>query len=467
MCITQVVRLNRKFYAASMEEGADLMQHITAMTSLAEQLRELEEEISSRKFATMILGSLPESYDNFVSSLNARTADELNWDNIKGPLIEEYMKRKDKRDQQHSSNDALFTEKRKFPSRGRNTGNYSRNYQAGGQGRPGLRSRDSYDNTRAGRNDREKPRGPKCHKCKQFGHVVKNCPQNKKRGESYIADTDAITEEIKTRTIEDQLEEIALPASTRCELTNGWYVDSGATRHMTFQKNLLLDFVEFNKPSRICVGDNRVISATGEGKVKIPCIDGANKMVLTLEKVLFVPDHTKNLLSVSCIAKNGGVLKFVEQRCIASKEGKNITIGNIVDGKLYRVNTPEFANVANPSTPDLGVWHCRFGHLNHDYVNQLAKKQLANGMKYSDVSFDKECEACALGKMHKLPSPKQNMSRASKPLELIHTNVCGPMNVDSIGGSRYMLTFTDDYSRYTTVYFITSKSETLSSSKSM
>ena len=75
-----------------MEEGADLMQHITMMTSLAEQLRELEEEISSRKFVTMILGSLPESYDNFVSSLNARTADELNWDNIKGPLIEEYMK---------------------------------------------------------------------------------------------------------------------------------------------------------------------------------------------------------------------------------------------------------------------------------------------------------------------------------------------------------------------------------------
>ena len=140
------------------------------------------------------------------------------------------MKRKDKLGQQHSSNDALFTEKKKFPSRGRNTGNYSLNYQAGGQGRPGFRSRDSYDNTRAGRDDREKPRGHKCRKCKQFGHVVKDCPQNKKRGESYLAGTDAVTEEVKTHTIEDQLEEIALPASTRCELTNGWCVDSGATQ---------------------------------------------------------------------------------------------------------------------------------------------------------------------------------------------------------------------------------------------
>ena len=100
--ITQVTRLNHTFYAACMEEGADLMQHITMMTSLAEQLRELEVEISSRKFATMILGSLPQSYDNLVSSLNAQTADELSWDNIKGPLIEEYMKRKNKRDQKHS-----------------------------------------------------------------------------------------------------------------------------------------------------------------------------------------------------------------------------------------------------------------------------------------------------------------------------------------------------------------------------
>ena len=234
---------------------------------------------------------------------------------------------------------------------------------------------------------------------------------------------------------------------------------------MTFQKNLLLDFVEFNKPSRIYLGDNRVISATGEGKVKTPCIDGANKIVLTLEKVLFVPELTKNLLSVSSIAKNGGVVKFDEQRCIVSKEGKNITIGNIVDGKLCRVNTPEFANVATSSTPDLAVWHFCFGHLNHDYVNQLAKKQLVAGMKYSDVSFDKECEACALGKMYKLPSPKKSMNRASKPLELIYTDLCGPINVDSFGGSKYMLTFTDDYSRYTTVYLITSKSETLSKFK--
>ena len=75
--ITQIVRLNRKFYAATMKEGTDIIDHLTYMTSLAEHLRELKEEISDKKFATVVLGSLPESYDNFILSLNARNVEGI------------------------------------------------------------------------------------------------------------------------------------------------------------------------------------------------------------------------------------------------------------------------------------------------------------------------------------------------------------------------------------------------------
>ncbi len=64
--------------------------------------------------------------------------------------------------------------------------------------------------------------------------------------------------------------------------------------------------------------------------------------------------------------------------------------------------------------------------------------------------------------MHKIPFPKQSTKKTSRPLELIHSDLCGPMNVESIGGSKYVLTFTDDYTRYVTVYFLKSKSEVLS-----
>ena len=93
-----------------MKEGADLMQHLTHMAPLAEQLREMNEEISSKNFATVVLGSLPDSYDNFLTSLNARSADDLDWENVKGLLIEEYMKRTEKNEKQESDNALLSVE---------------------------------------------------------------------------------------------------------------------------------------------------------------------------------------------------------------------------------------------------------------------------------------------------------------------------------------------------------------------
>ena len=73
-----------------MAEGGDLLKHITERTVLAEQLKEMDDEISSKKFAVAVLGSLQESYDNFLASLNSRNADTLDWDSIRGALMEEY-----------------------------------------------------------------------------------------------------------------------------------------------------------------------------------------------------------------------------------------------------------------------------------------------------------------------------------------------------------------------------------------
>ena len=74
---------------------------------------------------------------------------------------------------------------------------------------------------------------------------------------------------------------------------------------------------------------------------------------------------------------------------------------------------------------------------------------------------EKKCEACILGKMQKGSVPKQSEKRATEPLEIVHSDVCGPMQDKSKGGSRYMLTFIDDQSRYANVYSIHSKSEVL------
>jgi len=87
------------------------------------------------------------------------------------------------------------------------------------------------------------------------------------------------------------------------------------------------------------------------------------------------------------------------------------------------------------------------------------KKLHADGLLESldYESFD-TCEPCLMGKMTKTPF-SGTMERATNLLEIIHTDVCGPMNVEARGGYRCFLTFRDDLSRYGYIYLMKHKSE--------
>ena len=97
-----------------------------------------------------------------------------------------------------------------------------------------------------------------------------------------------------------------------------------------------------------------------------------------------------------------------------------------IEAKRYKFN--------NDNTTYL--WLCRLGHIG---VKRM-KKHHANGLL---ESLD-ACEPCLMGKMTKTLF-FGTMERATYLLEIIHTNVCGPMNIEARGGYRYFLTFTDDF----------------------
>ena len=158
----------------------------------------------------------------------------------------------------------------------------------------------------------------------------------------------------------------------------------------------------------------------------------------------------------------GAEVLFENDKCYVTKDKKTMNIGHLTNSNLYVINTePDFANVAS-SKASLDVWHCRFGHINYKYVNELSQKKMVVGMNCSKEDTNQQCEACAKAKMHRVPVPKASRNRSSRPLQLVHSDVCGPMNVNSIGGSKYVLSFTDDYTKYVTVYFLKNKSEVLS-----
>src|SRR3954464_13342283 len=101
-------------------------------------------------------------------------------------------------------------------------------------------------------------------------------------------------------------------------------------------------------------------------------------------------------------------------------------------------------------------WHSPLAHISEKRMKKLHDDGLLNSFDFE--SFE-TCESCLLDKMTKTPFAK-SCERASDLLELIHTDVCGPMSTTARGGYQYFVTFTDNLSRYGYIYLMRHKSET-------
>ena len=107
--------------------------------------------------------------------------------------------------------------------------------------------------------------------------------------------------------------------------------------------------------------------------------------------------------------------------------------------------------VGNDSATNL--WHYHLGHIGLKRMKKLHADGLLESLYYE--SFD-TCEPCLMGKMTKTPFSGR-MERATDVLEIIHTDVRGPMSIDAHSGYRCFLTFTDDLSRYAYIYLMKHK----------
>eukprot|EP00795_Rhopilema_esculentum_P006029 gene6029-11402_t len=96
----------------------------------------------------------------------------------------------------------------------------------------------------------------------------------------------------------------------------------------------MFNFVKYEHPLKVFLGDSTFALAQGEGKVRLPTCDGSDDVYLASHKVLFVPKLTKNLLSVPAMAQMGAEVCFDKEKCVVYKNGKKITVGHVLDGKL-------------------------------------------------------------------------------------------------------------------------------------
>lgn len=279
-------------------------------------------------------------------------------------------------------------------------------------------------------------KGPKCRRCHKFGHIARECSARESKkggGNAWCTVMSAIEED-----------------------DDDWYFDSGASNHFTNSAQHLVSSI---KSSGTVVAANRgamKIVAKGSMMLKPECCP--NDPAITVDEVQVIPELSTNLLSVNQIVQRGHTVTFTKDGVkVVNPSGVLIATGSRKRDLFKLDQLRPYEVLTCTSNESAALWHKRLGHINYDSLQRM-KRGLVSGVEYAEAprSNDK-CKICAMGKQTRLPFSKSG-SRASDVLEVIHSDICGPMEEESLGGSRYYLNFTDDKSRRIFVYFLQEKS---------
>jgi hypothetical protein len=140
-----------------------------------------------------------------------------------------------------------------------------------------------------------------------------------------------------------------------------------------------------------------------------------------------------------------------------------ITIGTRESG-LYKISGQVVQALAHETVNSCKLWHNRLGHLNYNALPGLQK--MVTGMPVFSFEHDSVCKGCSLGKNTKKPYPLNNR-KSNGILNLIHSDLCGPITAPSMNGCIYYIIFINDCSRKTWIYFLKTKDESFSMFKNL
>ena len=237
-------------------------------------------------------------------------------------------------------------------------------------------------------------------------------------------------------------------------------LDSGASCHVSPQKS---DFktLTATPPHPISGFGGSCVYAVGVGTVEMQTVAG--KQIL-LKRVLFVPNATVRLISVFSVNNDGNnTCHFDATSCNISDRNGNVLLTGSAwkQRRLYMVDCKAINSFTQPSqddehtalyatrTPDLETWHRRLGHCNHRTIIDMARDNVVEGMPIDLSSTPASCDHCILGKQTRSPVPRLREGRkATKRLERVFVDLCGPMPVVSTYGHLYSMNIIDDFSSY-------------------
>ena len=250
------------------------------------------------------------------------------------------------------------------------------------------------------------------------------------------------------------------------EKSKEWCVDSGATRHMCNERRKFVT-INANTKSKVFTAANHFVNASGAGDVNLKTEVNKNETnSVKLQNALYVPELRNNLLSVSRATDCNYSVTFKKHYATVNRKDGSIVLSSMKRDGLYIVNEKSDCAMATREATDNGLlkWHQRYGHVNVNDLKKMKNDEIVRGMDFSSKVNNLNCEICAKCKIHVLPF-KQSDSREEEKLGLVHSDICGPMKIESLGGGKYFVTFIDDCTRFTEIVILNKRSDVLQAFK--
>lgn len=366
----------------------------------------------------------------------------------------------------NKSNSSSEGGSRSWGGRGRGRGN-------GRGGRRGSPRKEVANDTSGNTRDKTHIR---CFNCNQYGHYANQCkvPKKKDKEEVNLTQTDddeltlllAVTDEGQPQKDQQNVvllnEEKVWPESFgsggNSKSTDIWYLDNGASNHMTGDKSKFHDLEEAVTGS-VKFGDGSTVNIMGKGTIMFNCRGGDQ---WALQEVYYIPKLCSNLVSLGQLTETGHkvVMDEDELDVFIKSPWQLIMKVKRTKNRLYRLElkiaTPLclLANLEEPAW----LWHARLGHVNFQSMKMLMDKEMATGVPMIKHP-NQLCKNCLVTKQARHPFPGAAGYREKKPLGLLHADLCGPISPPTPAGNNYFMLIVDDFSRWMWIYVIKAKDQ--------
>ena len=484
-----LIDLGRKLQNTHCGEDDDVRAHFAKLANIREQLASMGETVADQQYANILLASLPSSYDMRVCAITTNadeTGKDLDPARIIKHISDDYDKRALNNNNGKKAEDQSFaasTQKDKKDRRElkcfncKKTGHVKADCWAKGGGKEGQypKRKPRDDKNKNKDNENAAAATESSQDIESWAVMVAEEDLSDWDEESWTgwtsAEEDLSSIELEYSSVEEDhssvedtyeahSEDSEDQAASTTNSAEAELYDSGASRHITPSRQNFLTYRPIN-PRPITAADKRVFYAIGSGDLQIQVPNGTSTTPIVLRDALHAPDIGVTVVSIGRIAKAGYTVLFEGDRCkIINKNAKVIGDIPVSTNGIYKVL---HAGAATLEQVDLLTLHRRLGHVSVNAIRSLIRNHLVAGLQLLDDTSPFFCESCEYAKATRKPINKERQAeQASAFGDKIHSDLWGPSPISTIGGRNYYVTFTDDYSRYTSLELLKSKDETLS-----